>query len=114
MVTTGREESFRCFATIGIFTPQTMLLMGPRQRWPNCGDADLSHARLAQGDLRAAMLAGCRLIGASLRSANLLGANLTGATLVRTDLRRATLAQTWLLGTDFCDANLDQADFTIG
>ncbi len=59
--------------------------------------ADLTGARLNEGDLRGANLRGARLIGAQLRDADLRLADLTGADLRDADLRGARLAESLFL-----------------
>jgi uncharacterized protein YjbI with pentapeptide repeats len=68
------------------------------------GDADLTGARLADGELSGADLSGARLDDADLSFADLRGAVLTGASLARADLSGANLER-----ADLRDATLEGA-----
>jgi uncharacterized protein YjbI with pentapeptide repeats len=75
-------------------------------------EIDLSHAILAQADLRAVNFARASLRRANLRGARLSGATLTGAIFEGADLQGADLHEANLRGAVFAGANLSGADLS--
>jgi uncharacterized protein YjbI with pentapeptide repeats len=104
--------------------PAIALAVGALVRQEAARNVSLAGRDLAGADLRGAQLAGLDLTGAFLEHANLTGANLTGALcdgavfsgacldgakFNGASLKKANFAEAQAIGTDFSDAQLDDA-----
>jgi uncharacterized protein YjbI with pentapeptide repeats len=79
---------------------------------PDLSHADLADANLRGMDLRAAILCGADLSTANLSRANLQGADLEGANLLITNFREANLRGANLLFAGLLETNFIDADLT--